>query len=80
MLLISILAISSCAVSPTMGSITAINMTSTPATNVRVGNTFIGYVGPGQTVTVYFTSAQSEAIISAGGFDKQSFTSDLKLV
>ena len=38
------------------------------ALNVSAGNVYIGFVGKGQTVTVYFTVAQSSALVSAANF------------
>ena len=52
-----------------MGSITATNNSdSFDALNVSAGNVYIGFVGKGQTVTVYFANAQSGALISALNF------------
>src|SRR5271157_3496723 len=68
-LLATLFIFTSCAVSQTMGSITATNNSdSLDALNVSVGSVYIGYVGKGQTVTVYFIIPQSSALISAVNF------------
>ena len=60
--------LSSCAVNSSTGSITVINTTGTDASNVKVGDVYIGFVGKGQTSTVYFTSAKDDSQLVCDGF------------
>ena len=58
-----------CAVNSTTGGITVKNNATKDASNVKVGTVNIGYIGAGQTTTVYFYSNEDSAVVSASGFD-----------
>ena len=80
--ILSIILLCSCSVNNFTGSITAQNSSNIDAYNVKVGNVFIGFVGKGQTTTVYFYTAQNDVFITATGFSAPSQargTIDLKL-
>ena len=49
-------------------------MTTFDCTSVKVGNVNVGFVGKGQTTTVYFSTAESSAIVTATGFDPSPTT------
>jgi hypothetical protein len=69
-----VLALTSCAVNSYTGSISVINQTTFDCTSAKVGNVNIGFVGKGQTVTVYFSQAATGAIVTATGFDPSPST------
>jgi hypothetical protein len=63
-----IIAMLGCAVNATTGSITVLNQTNTDASNVKVGSVSIGFVGKGQTTTIFFYKSEDSAQVSADGF------------
>lgn len=63
-----LLAFAGCMVNKNTGAITVQNYSDKPASNVKVGNIFIGSVAPGELRTYYFFTDQSAAEISIDGF------------
>ena len=57
-----------CAVNSTTGAITVTNSSTKAISDLKIGTVNVGYIGSGSTSTVYFTSDQSSAQITATGF------------
>lgn len=65
-------AMAGCAVNASTGGITVINMTDKAVSGAKIGQVFVGYIGAGQTVDVYFSSEETAASINFTGFETQT--------
>lgn len=63
------LAMAGCAVNSSTGSITVMNSSDKDAQNIKVGSVNIGFVAKGATKTVYFFKEETDASISANGYE-----------